>query len=184
MTDRHHRNAHELPRIQKRLEVVYATHRERDAATLAPLPGIFFLMKDDLELHMHKEERMLFPAIEESERAAKGGCLPPFPFGSLANPIRVMLAEHESVGASLDQIRGITKNYELPPHACETYRALFKGFEALEHRSSSIWRAVSVKQGRTGNSESSYASYCPHSRELACKKALPKYQAGTGRIRA
>jgi regulator of cell morphogenesis and NO signaling len=122
----------ELPRIQERLEVVYATHRERDGATLAPLPEIFFPMKDELELHMHKEERMLFPAIEESERAAKGGCLPPFPFGSLANPIRVMLAEHESAGASLDQIRAITKNYELPSHACETYRALFKGFESLE----------------------------------------------------
>jgi regulator of cell morphogenesis and NO signaling len=122
----------ELPRIQKRLDVVYAAHRERDAATLAPLPEIFFLMKDELELHMHKEERMLFPAIEKSERAAKSGCLPPFPFGSLANPIRVMLAEHESAGASLGQVRAITKNYELPSHACQTYRALFKGFEALE----------------------------------------------------
>ena len=122
----------ELPRTQKRLEVVYAAHRERDAAALAPLPEIVFLMKDELELHMHKEERILFPAIEEAERATKGGCRPPFPFGSLANPIRVMLAEHESAGASLDQIRRITKNYELPPHACETYRALFKGFEALE----------------------------------------------------
>ena len=122
----------ELPRIQKRLEVVYAAHRERDGATLAPLPEILFLMKDELELHMHKEERMLFPAIEELERAAESGRLRPFPFGSLANPIRVMLAEHESAGASLDRIRAITKNYELPSHACETYRALFKGFEALE----------------------------------------------------
>jgi regulator of cell morphogenesis and NO signaling len=122
----------ELPRIQKRLEVVYATHRERDAATLAPLPGIFFLMKNELELHMHKEERMLFPAIEELERTAKGGSLPPSPFGNLANPIRVMLAEHESAGASLEQIRAITKNYQLPSYACETYRALFKGFETLE----------------------------------------------------
>jgi regulator of cell morphogenesis and NO signaling len=122
----------ELPRIQKRLDLVLAAHRERDSATLAPLPEIFFLMKDELELHMHKEERMLFPAIEESERAAKSGCLPPFPFASLANPVRVMLGEHESAGASLDQVRVITKNCELPSHACQTYRALFKGFEALE----------------------------------------------------
>jgi regulator of cell morphogenesis and NO signaling len=122
----------ELPRIQKGLEGVYATHRERDAATLAALPGILFLMTDELELHMRKEERMLFPAIEEAERAAKGGCRPSFPFGSLGNPIGVMLDEHESVSASLDQFRAITRNYDLPPHACEKYRALFKGFEALE----------------------------------------------------
>ncbi len=71
----------ELPRIQKRLDLVLAARRERDAATLAPLPEIFFLMKDELELHVHKEERMLFPAIEESERVAKSGCLPAFPPG-------------------------------------------------------------------------------------------------------
>ena len=122
----------EMPRIQKRLEKVYAAHKERDSATLAPLPGIFFLMKNELELHMHKEERMLFPAIVAAERAATTGGVAPFPAGSLANPIRVMLAEHESAGASLEQIRAITKNFELPPHACETYRALFKGFESLE----------------------------------------------------
>jgi len=89
-------------------------------------------MTNELELHMRKEERMLFPAIEEAERAAKGGCRPSFPFGSLDNPIGVMLEEHESVGASLDQFRVITRNYDLPPHACEKYRSLFKGFEALE----------------------------------------------------
>ena len=122
----------ELPRLQKRLEAVYAAHRERDSATLAPLPGIFFMMKEELELHMHKEERMLFPAIEDLERAARNGRATVFPFGSLANPIRVMLAEHESAGGSLERIRAITKNYELPAHACETYKALFKGFEALE----------------------------------------------------
>lgn len=129
----HHRYLKlELPRIQQQLEVIYATHRERDGATLAPLPGIFFLMKDDLDLHMHQEERMLFPAIEELERAAKGGGLPPFPFGSLANPIRAILTGQESADASLEQIRAMTKNYELPSHACESYLALFKSFESLE----------------------------------------------------
>ena len=102
----------ELPRIQKRLAVVYATYRQRDASTLAPLPEIVFLLKGELEVHMHKEERMLFPAIEESERAARGANRPPFPFGRFANPINIMLAEHESAGASLDRIRKITRNYE------------------------------------------------------------------------
>jgi regulator of cell morphogenesis and NO signaling len=81
---------------------------------------------------MHKEERTLFPAIEESERGARGAGIPPFPFGRFANPIGVMLAEHESAGASLDQVRKITRNYEIPSHACDRYRALFEGFESLE----------------------------------------------------
>ncbi len=121
----------ELPKIQKRLQEVYATHRERHAATLAPLPGIFFLLTDELRLHMHKEERTLFPAIEESEQVAKGG-YPPAQLGTLANPIFVMLAEHESVESSLEQIRRITRDYKLPPHACDPYQMLFLGFEALE----------------------------------------------------
>jgi regulator of cell morphogenesis and NO signaling len=129
----HHRYLKlEMPRIQKRLDAVYAAHKERDGAMLAPLPGIFFLMKDELELHMRKEECMLFPAIEEAERAARDGYVPSFPFGTLANPIRMMLSEHDSAGSSLEQIRKITRNYELPSYACETYRALFNGFEAIE----------------------------------------------------
>jgi len=122
----------ELPRLQKRLEAVYAAHRERDSATLASLPGIFFLMREELTLHMQKEERMLFPAIAVAERAIQKGFRPSFPFGSLANPIRVMLGEHDSAGSALEQIRRITRNYELPAHACETYRALLVGFQELE----------------------------------------------------
>jgi regulator of cell morphogenesis and NO signaling len=121
----------ELPRLQKQLELVYAANKERDAATLAPLPGIFFLMKDELDLHMHKEEGMLFPAIEQAERAASGGTLAGQD-GTLMYPIRVMLAEHENATSSMERIRKITRNYALPVHAGDLYRGLFLGFEALE----------------------------------------------------
>jgi regulator of cell morphogenesis and NO signaling len=122
----------ELPRIQRQLEAVYATHRERDAATLAPLPGLLFLMTEDLHFHMQKEENTLFHAIEESEQAASSGASASSSFGTLANPIHVMLAEHENAVSSLEQMRRITRNYELPSHACDAYRSLFQGFEALE----------------------------------------------------
>ena len=55
-----------------------------------------------------------------------------FPFGSLANPVRVMITEHESAGSSLEQIRKVTSDYTLPAHACQTYRALFEGLQQLE----------------------------------------------------
>jgi regulator of cell morphogenesis and NO signaling len=121
----------ELPRIQKLLEVVYAANKERDAATLSALPGIFFLMKDELDLHMHKEEGMLFPSIEETERAADGGCSACHA-GALVYPIRAMLGEHESAISSMERIREITRNYALPPHAGDQYRGLFQDLEALE----------------------------------------------------
>jgi regulator of cell morphogenesis and NO signaling len=119
----------ELPRIQKQLQAVYAIHRERDAATVAPLPGLFFLMTEDLHLHMHKEENTLFHAIEESEHGANRGFPASSSFGTPASLIDMMLAEHENVTWSLEQIRRITRNYEIPSHACEAYRSLFQRFE-------------------------------------------------------
>lgn len=122
----------EMPRLQKELEAVYAFHRERDAAILAPLPGLFFLMEQELELHMHREEYMIFPAIEELERAAAGGYGVSFAFGKLEYPIRTLLAEHDNAGGTLEAIRNTTRDYTLPEYACESYRKLFRGFQALE----------------------------------------------------
>lgn len=121
----------ELPRVEKLIEVVYSVHRATDAATLAPIPGVFFLMKDELDLHMHKEEAVLFPAIEEAERAANGGYATPH-VATLRYPISVMFVEHESATSAMQQIRQITRNYALPIHACDLYRRLFLDFEALE----------------------------------------------------
>ena len=115
----------ELPRLQQCLYAVYRAYRAQYSATLASLPSLLFLMKDDLDLHMHKEELVLFPAIEKLEREAP-------PSGSLSSPIRTMLSEHDSTTGALGDIRRITRDYQLPVHACDRYRALFRDFEALE----------------------------------------------------
>jgi regulator of cell morphogenesis and NO signaling len=120
----------ELPRIQRQLDAVYAAN-QRGTASLAPLPGIFFLMKDAIELHMHKEESTVFPAISSAERAVKSGQAG-LSTGDLALPICAMLGEHESTICSLDQIREITNGYTLPADASELHRDLFVALEALE----------------------------------------------------
>jgi iron-sulfur cluster repair protein YtfE (RIC family) len=60
----------------------------------------------------------------ETERAANGG-LPASRVGELIYPIRTMLAEHESVTASVEKIRQITRDYAMPAHASDLYRAFF-----------------------------------------------------------
>lgn len=133
IVSRHHQHLKlELPRLQQCLSTVYATYRVQDGAMLAPLPEHLFLMKTELDLHMHKEELTLFPAIEEWERAAKAGDRAPWSFGSLASLIRAMLSEHDSTADDLAETRRITCDYQIPPYACDTYRALFRGLEALE----------------------------------------------------
>jgi regulator of cell morphogenesis and NO signaling len=54
------------------------------------------------------------------------------PCGSVANPIRVMELEHDDAGKALAQIRGITRDFEVPDYACVTYRALMSGLAELE----------------------------------------------------
>lgn len=123
----------ELPRVGQRVRTVVRVHGEKDPASLHELERVYDGLAEELNLHMHKEEMMLFPAIERFEAATQsGGLLPPSPFGSIANPITVMEREHDSAGDALGRIRELTRGYEAPSYACSTYRAMLEGLKALE----------------------------------------------------
>ncbi len=123
----------ELPRVGQRLRKVVQAHGEKDPVALRELETVYEGLSEEMTLHMHKEEMMLFPAIERYEAAAQGSSLlPPAPFGSIANPIAVMEAEHDSAGSALGRIRELTVDFQAPPYACSTYHALLDGLKALE----------------------------------------------------
>jgi regulator of cell morphogenesis and NO signaling len=86
---------------------------------LVELDAFFSALKDELEMHMRKEEMILFPAIRRSD-------------GWIDQPIAVMEHEHDSAGHALAELRRITAGFRPPEHACATYRALYAGLEALE----------------------------------------------------
>jgi len=121
----------ELPRVGQRVRTVAQVHGAKDPATLRELETVYQGLWQELDLHMHKEEMMLFPAIERFEAAMQGGTLlPPPPFGSIRNPIAVMEREHDSAGDALGRIR--ERGFEAPSYACSTYRAVLEGLQALE----------------------------------------------------
>lgn len=123
----------ELPALQQRLSKVHAVHGARDPEMLPRMVHVFGALRAEMEMHMHKEEVVLFPFIEQYARAAAAGeRMPPVPFGSIGNPIGMMEREHESAGNALGEIREMTRNYELPSYACTTVRALYAGLQALE----------------------------------------------------
>jgi len=123
----------ELPAIAVRLEKVYRVYNQRYGPTLTGLPEVFAALAAELDSHLKKEEMVLFPSVVAAERAiATGQPLPPSCFGTVANPIRMMETEHDSAGQALQQIRRITHNFEVPGHACVTFRALMRGLEELE----------------------------------------------------
>jgi len=123
----------ELPTLSNRLAKVHSVHGARDPETLNRMLKVFGSLRGEMEQHMHKEEVILFPFIEQYGRAeAQGKPMPPVPFGSIANPIGVMEQEHTSAGDALGEIRALTQNYQLPPYACTTVRTLYEGLQALE----------------------------------------------------
>ena len=129
----HHAYLHqELPRLADRLERVQKAHA-KDAAILTPLGELCRVLREELDGHLLKEERVLFPFIEQMEKAMeehRPG--PALPFGAFGNPIRTMEHEHDDAGHALAEIRRLTGNFALPAHACNTYRALYSGLQKLE----------------------------------------------------
>ncbi|HYI93068.1 MAG TPA: iron-sulfur cluster repair di-iron protein [Bryobacteraceae bacterium] len=123
----------ELPAIEQRLEKVYRVYNQRYGPTLTGLPEVVGALKAELETHLLKEERVLFPAIAAFETAVSSGRpLPPTPFGTVANPIHTMENEHETAGQALSRIREITGDFAVPEYACVTYSALMSGLDELE----------------------------------------------------
>lgn len=83
---------------------------------------------EDLGPHLLKEERILFPYVESLEGPARGESC----FGTVRNPVRAMMREHESVGGILGKLRAVTARYVAPPDACASFQALYAGLKELE----------------------------------------------------
>jgi regulator of cell morphogenesis and NO signaling len=117
----------ELPRLSGIIRKVVDTHGDRNPA-LSDLLTVFNDLAMELQSHMTKEERILFPAIKELARPNATG----FSFGDIGHPVRVMEAEHDSAGAALEQIRQLTDNFTTPDWGCNTYRAMIDALAGLE----------------------------------------------------
>ena len=110
----------ELPRLESMARKVLEVHGDKDPETLSEVVEVYAGLKAELSQHMVKEEKILFPMIEQGQGAMAGG------------PVSVMKQEHDSAGAALRRLRELTKDYQVPPGACNTWRALWHGLAALE----------------------------------------------------
>lgn len=87
----------------------------------------------ELKPHMFKEEQLLFPYMIAMSDAAEHERPAPFaPFGTVNNPIRMMIREHDGAGDILRALRSLTADYTLPADACTSYRTLFHALENFE----------------------------------------------------
>jgi regulator of cell morphogenesis and NO signaling len=118
----------ELPRIEFLTQKVAKTHGESWPWTVE-VAEVFQALKNELTMHMMKEEHVLFPAIRDLE----AGLAPqPSCANQLHGPISVMEDEHQSAGRALEKLNSLTSGYRAPEGACNTFRAMLDALATLE----------------------------------------------------
>lgn len=122
----------EITRLSALMEKVCRKHGAAHQELFA-LQKSFSELCADLTPHMMKEENVLFPFIKHLEMSEANNLSSPHPpFGTVKNPVRMMMMEHDTAGDILHQMREITKDYVLPEGVCPSFQALYFGLEALE----------------------------------------------------
>jgi regulator of cell morphogenesis and NO signaling len=122
----------EMERLQSLAGKVLAAHGSNHPE-LVHLDELFARLCADLKPHMFKEEQILFPYILAMTEAAGQKRAAPFaPFGTVNNPIRMMMMEHDTAGEILREMRALTSDYKVPPDACISYQTLYQALENFE----------------------------------------------------
>ncbi|WP_300602343.1 iron-sulfur cluster repair di-iron protein [Niabella sp.] len=125
---KHHRYVTaKIAEITPFLEKVTTVHGDRHPE-LKKVEALFRDSAAELSEHMHKEETVLFPYIRNM--AANGTARPSF--RTVADPISVMMYEHNQEGERFEKIAVLTGNYTPPEDACNTYRVTFSLLKEFE----------------------------------------------------
>ena len=101
-----------IPLAQK-VETVHGDHEDAPLGLTEALLDL----KEELESHMAKEERVLFPMMRQ------GG------HPMIQHPIGAMRHEHETTADLLRGIEHVTHGLTLPDGACRSWTALYTGLE-------------------------------------------------------
>lgn len=115
----------------------------REAAQIEPslskLRDLVIAIEADLDPHMMKEERILFPFIDTLGKARAAGKPAPRPmFGTVANPIRMMRHEHDTTKQLLEALVA-----EMGKHpAMRGKHPLFRGIDEF---AADLWQHMHVE---------------------------------------
>lgn len=113
----HEKHRHDFPILTELAQNVMAQHRDHPLCPKGLLDRLE-TMFEELEMHMQKEEQMLFPLLIASNPMA-------------AMPISVMKSEHEQVNEDINKLRETCHDFKLPEDACPSWKTLYNGLEHL-----------------------------------------------------
>lgn len=105
---------------------------------LVELQKVFAISAGDMASHMKKEEIVLFPFIRRMVETKKSHSKITVPhFGTVENPVNMMLHEHTAQSKLLQQMIELTNNFTIPKNACETHKMVYgimKAFDLDMHK--------------------------------------------------
>ena len=117
----------ELPRLAQMAHKVAGKHGER-APELIAVEKMLDQLRAEMFAHLQKEEQVLFPFISQMDQdpiaacSTSRGC-----FRTVALPVSMMIAEHESAEDLVAEMRDLTREFTPPDWACPTNIALHAG---------------------------------------------------------
>lgn len=135
---KHHRYVEEQsPMLVQFLDKLCKVHGGRHPE-LFEIKEEFQHIAYELAMHMEKEEKILFPVIRHMEKSRQDSENYVVPgFGTVQNPINMMMSEHSLEGDRLVKIATLSNDYTAPADGCTTYRVAFqmlKDFESDLHK--------------------------------------------------
>jgi len=130
---KHHRYVEKsIPALKQFLEKLCKVHGENHPE-LFEINEQFNLSAGELAMHMKKEELMLFPNIRKMALSKNNDEVYQQPhFGSVQNPINMMLEEHDTEGGRFRRISELSNNYTSPADGCTTYKVAFNLLKEFE----------------------------------------------------
>ena len=113
--DVHRRELAELVLLARKVEAVHADHPQAPHGLAALLQQ----MRGELEVHMKKEELVLFPAMRRGSGAR------------LDAPVAQMRHDHADHGEYVGRLEVMTDDFRTPADACRSWQALYAGVAKL-----------------------------------------------------
>lgn len=122
----------ELPFFEERLAKMTANHG-KERPELFRVQQIILRLRDELLPHLEKEELVLFPYIQDMERAlAARVAAAAAPFPSVRFPVRMMMMEHDGAEGLLESLREATGNFSAPDGLCDCGREFYTRLAGLD----------------------------------------------------
>jgi regulator of cell morphogenesis and NO signaling len=158
IVEKHHAyTREELLRLEPLLAKVCSVHGQRHPE-LTKIKQLFAGLSPELTMHMMKEEQVLFPYISRMEEAVlERRPIMPRMFGTVRNPVQMMIQEHDNAGQALHEMRELSAGYTTPQDACISFQTLYRRLDEFErdlhqhiHLENNILfpRAVGMERGK------------------------------------